>query len=313
MQIKNLLNSQFGRLTVIKRAENPGTRKNDTAAWWLCRCSCGKEKVIRGYSLSSEKTKSCGCIVKECAHLDEYKKPKYDSEIMAAMKIHRRRYLELEFEDFFRLAKLQCYYCGDLPKLINKARQKDNSKVFIYNTLDRKDSSLGHTINNVVPACLICNMAKLQRSLEEFNNYIKNIINIKRMTIEEYRESSTLIEMTKNSYLLSSVNYAFINYRDEDLTIKQFYQLTQLNCYYCGYKPINKRIAISNKSSEKARKMGTFIYNGLDRVDNNYGHNYNNVISCCKWCNSAKGQLTLEEFYKWIDRLKINFHRQNQD
>jgi len=53
---------KFGRLTVISRAEN---KRSNTA--WNCICECGNEKVIVGYSLTSGKSKSCGCIQKEVA------------------------------------------------------------------------------------------------------------------------------------------------------------------------------------------------------------------------------------------------------
>lgn len=46
----------FGDLTVIERRENTklgGTR-------WLCRCSCGKERIVPSGSLRSGHTKSCG-------------------------------------------------------------------------------------------------------------------------------------------------------------------------------------------------------------------------------------------------------------
>ena len=45
---------------------------------------------------------------------------------------------------------------------------------------------------------------------------------------------------------------------------------------------------------------------GLDRVDNNLPHDYNNnIVSCCKYCNMAKGNLTLKEFDEWVRRLAI--------
>lgn len=60
--INNLLNKVFKRLIVIERTPNPGTRKNDTAAYWKCLCSCGNTAIIRGYSLTTDKTQSCGCL-----------------------------------------------------------------------------------------------------------------------------------------------------------------------------------------------------------------------------------------------------------
>ena len=56
----DLTGEYFGRLTVIKRAENIGSY---TA--WLCRCSCGNEKIVKTHELRSGGTKSCGCIMKD--------------------------------------------------------------------------------------------------------------------------------------------------------------------------------------------------------------------------------------------------------
>jgi len=51
----------FGRWTVIK-IDGQDKRKSYL---WLCRCECGKEKTIVGYSLRRGDTKSCGCLRKE--------------------------------------------------------------------------------------------------------------------------------------------------------------------------------------------------------------------------------------------------------
>jgi len=34
-------------------------------AQWLCRCTCGNEKVVTGHNLLSLKTRSCGCLNRE--------------------------------------------------------------------------------------------------------------------------------------------------------------------------------------------------------------------------------------------------------
>lgn len=51
---------QFGRLTVVKRH---GRIKGVT--YWLCRCDCGSEKIVRHGQLTSGRTKSCGCLAAE--------------------------------------------------------------------------------------------------------------------------------------------------------------------------------------------------------------------------------------------------------
>ena len=48
---------------------------------------------------------------------------------------------------------------------------------YLYNGLDRIDSSCKHTLNNVVPCCIICNRMKNDRSLHDFNNWIIAVYN----------------------------------------------------------------------------------------------------------------------------------------
>ena len=80
-----------------------------------------------------------------------------------------------------------------------------------------------------------------------------------------------------------------------DLTLEQFIEISQKNCFYCNSEPTKTR---------GHRSWSTYIYtNGLDRVDSNHGYLYNNVVPCCIYCNTAKREKTQQEFYSWIDRL----------
>lgn len=65
----DLTNQQFGKLTVLQRAEKP-EGATSTSAFWLCRCECGVEKVISGNALRQGKTKSCGCLNIEKRDMD---------------------------------------------------------------------------------------------------------------------------------------------------------------------------------------------------------------------------------------------------
>ena len=56
--MKDLTGMRFGELTVIGISQKRG--KNGDI-FWNCKCSCGKEKEIRTYSLTSGSSKSCGC------------------------------------------------------------------------------------------------------------------------------------------------------------------------------------------------------------------------------------------------------------
>jgi hypothetical protein len=57
----DLTRKTFGRLLVLNLW---GRTKRGQAIWW-CRCVCGNEKPILGYSLSNGDSQSCGCLHKE--------------------------------------------------------------------------------------------------------------------------------------------------------------------------------------------------------------------------------------------------------
>jgi hypothetical protein len=51
----------FGRLTVLERLA--ASIHGDSR--YLCRCECGKQREVRGSSLTRGLTKSCGCLRRE--------------------------------------------------------------------------------------------------------------------------------------------------------------------------------------------------------------------------------------------------------
>jgi len=55
---------RFGRLLVI--AQHP-ERYKDKSIQWVCKCDCGKETIVVGYSLRKGNTTSCGCFAAETA------------------------------------------------------------------------------------------------------------------------------------------------------------------------------------------------------------------------------------------------------
>lgn len=92
-----------------------------------------------------------------------------------------------------------------------------------------------------------------------------------------------------------------------EMSFEDFFELSQKKCNYCGAKPSNKYNCAGDDSSEKRKKHGTFVYNGLDRVDNNLNHTKENCVPCCKYCNFAKRERSLDDFITWLKKLKKNF------
>ncbi|WZK93742.1 HNH endonuclease [Staphylococcus phage SpP] len=57
----DMIGERFGRWTVLCEEGKDHAKK----PIYLCLCDCGNKKSLRGESLSSGKTKSCGCLRKE--------------------------------------------------------------------------------------------------------------------------------------------------------------------------------------------------------------------------------------------------------
>lgn len=125
---------------------------------------------------------------------------------------------------------------------------------------------------------------------------------------EKRSERAAKMYLTKTYYHPSETSARRIwkkGYSDDKLAFEDFYKLSQMNCHYCGSPPNNKCNAAKEdkKSSQYAKDNGDFIYNGLDRIDNKISHSLNNLVPCCKWCNYAKRERSVEEFLEWVGRV----------
>ena len=78
------------------------------------------------------------------------------------------------------------------------------------------------------------------------------------------------------------------------LTEDEFRNIINQKCFYCGIPPSNHFSHGNN---------GTYLYNGIDRLDSDEGYILGNVVTCCKTCNYAKQRMTLSEFRDWIIRV----------
>lgn len=101
----------------------------------------------------------------------------------------------------------------------------------------------------------------------------------------------------------SSFNCLYNKYKREaiqrgyefNLNKSIFKLLTSSNCYYCNTNP---KQSLNYKTCN-----GEYIYNGIDRKDNNIGYTINNVVSCCGECNLMKGRLNNKQFLEKIKTI----------
>jgi hypothetical protein len=94
------------------------------------------------------------------------------------------------------------------------------------------------------------------------------------------------------------------NYIDFEL----FKKLSLSNCFYCNSEPLNTQpdVRYETRCNKKEKLVITdFVlkYNGIDRIDSSKGYELNNVVSCCKNCNSAKMELSIIDFKNQIKKI----------
>ena len=77
------------------------------------------------------------------------------------------------------------------------------------------------------------------------------------------------------------------------LTKEKFKEIIQQNCFYCGGIPSNIM-----KSTG-----GEYIYNGIDRRDNNIGYTLENCVPACKNCNFFKFQSSQSDFLNHVKKI----------
>jgi len=165
----NLVGTRYGRLLVRERK---GKTKQHYFLW-ECLCDCGNSTIVSTGHLQSGQTKSCGC-----ARRLSDRKAVIEKRFFVVFKVQakkRKHKFNISFKDFVYLIQQDCFYCGDAPS--NVFTYEWTGEKYLYNGLDRIDSSIGYHTENVVPCCKRCNAAKNDMPTDEFISWIKRIYN----------------------------------------------------------------------------------------------------------------------------------------
>ena len=161
------------RLTLIEP-----TSKRDSAGSviWKCQCSCGKHTEHVGCKVKNNQIRSCGCLRKSKNIERSGISALYTTYKYGASK--RGIFFHLDIDDFTRLVKSNCHYCGTPPR-----EQTKKSFMVNANGIDRKDSDVGYLIENCVPCCTTCNHAKGVMTYEVFIEWIIKV----SLNLKQYR------------------------------------------------------------------------------------------------------------------------------
>ena len=155
--------------------------------------------------------------------------------------------------------------------------------------------------------CIRCEEIKtlsdfpLDRSRKSGYKEICNVCDMKRTIDNRDRK------MINRNISFDKKNGLFTKHEDYYTPDELMYLLDSSLCYYCGgglspresilllHKHYNDK-KITNKLKKQAR--------GLDRIDNNKGHQKDNVIVACGFCNTARSNIWSVEQFKVARRIQ---------
>lgn len=267
----DLTNKKYERLLFISKENGK----------WKAICNCGNIKYY--FAKQFGKAKSCGCLIPKKEKRLIIQRRKSDGFNFLRKRYNIYKDGDISFEKFYELSQLDCAYCGSKPSNFCKSFNKINPVHFYYSGLDRVNNDIGHYLNNVVPCCIICNRAKADRTLMDFFIWTKNVYKRELLKVN-------ILNIEKFNSLKKDYNR---NYTD-GLSFQEFVNLSQMDCHYCGAKPLCIKEDIK--------------WNGVDRIDSNLDHKINNCVSCCKYCNFAKNNLDINDFYNHINKIKLHLN-----
>lgn len=166
MREVDIAGQTFGTIKVLRRV---------APSKWECECPYCKRPFVLWHQAITRKDRvmqSCGCRSKlNRTHIEE-----------ACERVWTANYNDgdISAKEFMALSQGNCHYCNKPPSnKVDGAKYMENKPdvdtVFVYNGLDRLDSSKGHIHGNVVPCCKVCNLAKKKMLEDEFISHIDKI------------------------------------------------------------------------------------------------------------------------------------------
>jgi hypothetical protein len=89
--------------------------------------------------------------------------------------------------------------------------------------------------------------------------------------------------------------------KEFNIPLEAFKTITSSDCFYCGSPP-------SKIKKMPKYALGSYLYNGIDRLDYLKGYTLDNIVPCCTRCNMMKWVLSREDFLNHIEKI-LTFQR----
>ena len=172
--MERFVGKHFGKLEVLDFHHHSKRGQS----YWICKCQCGIQKIVRGDHLLNCATKSCGCNQqgagnhrwKGCGEIGGWTWNNYRLSAKA-----RNIPFHLSVKDMWNIFVLQNRKCSLSGKeLFFSPLQVSGKKTNA--SLDRIDSNGGYTLDNVQWVTKDINLAKRTLSQEAFINVCRDVV-----------------------------------------------------------------------------------------------------------------------------------------
>ena len=171
----------------------------------------------------------------------------------------------------------KCYWCRHHLKL--KRGGKFNLGQI---SLDRINSKVGYTKDNVVLSCMFCNFAKSSCELGLWKSVIK-ILRGKKHTID-FTKCKTRRKFAIRTNMETDIN---------KLSTKWFHKLLKENNFRCMLTNLPLIVTAEQR----------FPWNvSVDRIDGSKNHSTDNCQLTCQFINFGKNKMPNEKFKEWFKK-----------
>jgi len=330
----NVLNSRFGKLSVLSKTEDN---------LFKCKCDCGTILTKSYKSLRS--SKSCGCS--RVANLTNIKH-NYLTPIKYIQSL--KKWLcncDCGNQTYVKSSKIidnSTKSCGCYKSICkrntNKSKNPRLSSANVIYSNNYKDGNLSFNdfLSLSQQNCHYCNSPPSQVYNKFYLKHKSSLIS--HLNGDFIYSGLDRIDSSKPHDLINLIPSCFTcNRFKSNLNLTDFYiwiNSIKKNTFQYQEKPININKKQSNflKSIIKgpvyrneidfntflqisqnnchycnlppSNGLNIFPYSGLDRLDNTLSHIKDNLVPSCKHCNFAKSNMILEDFYLHIEKIKNN-------
>jgi hypothetical protein len=285
------LGRRFGMLLVVQQRPSKSGHTR-----WLCRCDCGSELTLSSNQLAGKcGFTNCGCIARTITaeqlqtlvgrQYGYWTVVAYDGREHGRLRYRCRCACGTERDVWLsNLEQGLSTNCGCVREQGNSARLLDNLTGRTFGKLRVIERALNNKHQHTMWLCQ-CECG--------------NTINVVARSLKIGRTATCgcgkLLPTSARNRVLTRYQTAATKRRIEWLlTPQQVFAIMAMPCRYCGDPPRN----VTETPSER------FIWNGIDRRDNQVGYTATNSVACCTVCNRMKSTMSAEEFVARMAKIQ---------